>query len=73
MAKKNTKEASETELTYRQAQEQLEQIVASVENEELDVDELSEQVQQAMKLITYCRGKLKQTEEVIQQAFEDED
>ena len=60
-------------LTYREAQEQLEQIVASVENEELDVDELSEQVQQAMKLIAYCRTKLKHTEEAIQQAFEDED
>lgn len=72
MAKRKTKDTSEPQLTYREAQEQLEKIVASVENEELDVDELSEQVQQAMKLITYCRGKLKQTEEAIQQAFEED-
>ena len=72
MAKRKTKDTSEPQLTYREAQEQLEKIVASVENEELDVDELSEQVQQAMKLIAYCRGKLKQTEEAIQQAFEED-
>ena len=72
MAKRNTKDTTDPELTYREAQQQLEQIVASVENEELDVDELSEQVQQAMKLITHCRRKLKHTEEVIQRAFEDE-
>ena len=73
MVKKKAKDTPEPELTYRDAQAQLEQIVASVENEELDVDELSEQVQQAMKLITYCRTKLKRTEDVIQRAFEEED
>lgn len=72
MAKKKVKEATDPELTYRDAQARLERIVASVENEELDVDELSEQVQQAMKLIAYCRSKLKQTEETIQQAFDGE-
>ena len=65
------KETAQPELTYREAQAQLEQIVTAVENEELDVDELSEQVQRAMTLITFCRSKLKRTEEVIQQAFKD--
>lgn len=71
MAKKKMKETAQPELTYREAQAQLEQIVTAVENEELDVDELSEQVQRAMTLITFCRSKLKRTEEVIQQAFKD--
>ena len=59
-------------LTYREAQQQLEQIVAAVENEELDVDELSEQVQKAMELIAFCRTTLKKTEEAVQKAFENE-
>lgn len=59
-------------LTYQEAQQQLEQIVTSVENEELDVDELSEQVQKAMELIAFCRAKLKKTEAAVQKAFEDE-
>lgn len=71
MAKKKAKSNPEQPtLTYREAQQQLEQIVASVENEELDVDELSEQVQRAMELITFCRTRLRHTEKTIQQAFE---
>ena len=72
MAKKKAKANSEPTLTYQEAQEQLERIVASVENEELDVDILSEQVQRAMQLIAFCRSKLKHTEAAINQAFEDE-
>ena len=66
------KKKANATLTYQEAQQQLEQIVASVENEELDVDELSEQVQRAMELITFCRTKLKHTEAVINKAFENE-
>ena len=74
MAKKKAKPSTtEPTLTYQEAQEQLERIVNSVENEELDVDELSAQVQRAMELITFCRSKLKHTEDTINQAFENED
>ena len=77
MAKRKTKSTSDPGgaplvLTYQEAQQQIEQIVTAVENEELDVDQLSEQVQRAMELITFCRRKLKHTEESIQQAFENE-
>ena len=77
MAKKKTKPTPDPGgappvLTYQEAQQQLEQIVTAVENEELDVDQLLEQVQRAMELITFCRRKLKHTEESIQQAFENE-
>lgn len=68
MAKKKTNPAPAP--TYREAQQQLEQIVAAVENEELDVDELAEQVQKAMELITFCRARLKHTEAIVQKAFE---
>ncbi len=71
MAKKKTNPTPTPTVTYREAQEQLEQIVASVENEELDVDQLSEQVQKAMELVAFCRAKLKKTEEAVQKAFEE--
>ncbi len=69
MAKRKAKPTAEPTLTYREAQDKLAQIVASVEGE-LDVDELSQQVTQAMELITFCRAKLKHTEATINQAFE---
>jgi exodeoxyribonuclease VII small subunit len=75
MAKRKAKSTPDSDsaplvLTYQEAQQQLEQIVTAVENEELDVDQLSEQVQRAMELISFCRRKLKYTEESIQQAFD---
>ena len=69
--KKGVKPTAEPTLTYREAQDKLAQIVASVESEELDVDELSQQVTQAMELITFCRAKLRHTEATINQAFEE--
>ena len=72
MAKKKTKPEEPT-LTYRSALQELEEIMQAVENEELDVDELSTKVQHAMNLIQYCQQKLKHTEEIIQQAFQEGD
>ena len=69
MAKKKSK-SEEPSLTYRSALQELEEIMEAVENEELDVDELSTKVQHAMNLIQYCQQKLKHTEDIIQQAFE---
>ncbi|MFP4093280.1 MAG: exodeoxyribonuclease VII small subunit [Cyclobacteriaceae bacterium] len=67
MSKKNK------ELSYQQAMQELESIVARVEEDELDVDELSAQVKRAMELVSYCRTRLRTTENIIQQAFEEED
>ena len=73
MAKKKTTKPEEPALTYRSALQELEEIMQAVENEELDVDELSTKVQHAMNLIQYCQQKLKHTEEIIQQAFQEGD
>ena len=48
--------------TYRQAVEQIENILAEIENDELDVDDLSTKVKKVSGLITICKDKLRKTE-----------
>lgn len=60
-------------LTYKEALSQLEDIVQTIENEPLDVDELSERVKTALTLIDFCKTKLKSTEDIIKQAFNESD
>ena len=44
--------------TYTEAMQRLESIVARIEGNEIDIDELGEQLKEAQKLIKYCRDKL---------------
>ena len=48
-------------LTYSQAIEELEVIVSDIENEDISVDELSEKVKRASKLIQVCKEALQTT------------
>ena len=57
MAKKKT--------NYRDAVQEIEQIMQKLENEELDIDELSVNVKRASELISQCKIKLQSTEEEI--------
>lgn len=51
--------------TYAQAMEKLENIVAAVENDELDIDQLSDKLQEAQKLVAFCKDKLYKADEDI--------
>lgn len=44
--------------TYTEAMKRLEAIVARIEGNELDIDELGDNLKEAQKLIKYCRDKL---------------
>ncbi len=44
--------------TYTEAMKRLEAIVARIESNELDIDELGDSLKEAQKLIKYCREKL---------------
>ena len=46
---------------YKKALEEIEQIVQKIENEESDIDELSDLVKRAAELIKLCKTKLKDT------------
>ena len=51
--------------TYREAIEELEEIVSQIENEQVDVDILTEKVKRATYLIKLCKTKLRATEEQV--------
>jgi len=55
---------------YQDAVDELASIVNRIEEETMDIDQLSEEVNRALALISHCRGKLRRTEDAIQQAFE---
>jgi exodeoxyribonuclease VII small subunit len=46
---------------YKKALEEIELIVQKIENEESDIDDLSEMVKRAAELIRLCKTKLKDT------------
>ena len=45
---------------------QLQEIVRKMENDELDIDQMSDQLKKAQELIKICRDKLTKTDEEIQ-------
>ena len=53
------------ELTYTEAFEQLQKIVSQMENADISVDELSDNIKEAAKLIKICKDKLTKTEQEI--------
>ncbi|NLI23927.1 MAG: exodeoxyribonuclease VII small subunit [Bacteroidales bacterium] len=52
-------------ISYGEAIAEIEDIIRKIEQEELDVDELSDQVKRVSFLINYCREKLRNTEEEV--------
>ncbi len=56
----------EKELTYKKAIEEIESIVEKLENNEMDVDELSGSVKRVTQLIKFCRDKLTKTSEEVE-------
>ena len=54
----------ENKLTYKEAMAEIEDIVTKLENNQLDVDELSGKVKR--ELIAFCKSKLHETEEEVE-------
>ena len=59
-------------IKYEEAVRQLEQIVARLEDGELNIDELSGELKRARKLITLCKQRLTKTDEEIQKILKDQ-
>lgn len=57
--------------SYNKALEEMEQIMAQIETEDVDVDKLSEKVKRLSELIKKCKKKLHQTEGEVQNIIED--
>ena len=61
-----------TETKYEEAIRQLEDIVEKLENNELDIDEMSKQLKKAQQLIKLCKERLTKTDGEIQKILSEE-
>lgn len=58
--------AKKEKFSYQDAINEIENILQKMENEELDVDVLSDQVKRVSHLIKLCREKLTKTEQEVE-------
>ena len=58
-------------LNYNDAVGEIEEILQQIENEELEVDELSMKVKRVSALIKTCKDKLRKTESEVERILND--
>jgi len=59
------------DVKYGAAVEEIEQILASIDRDEIDLDELGQKVERAVDLLKICRAKLKATEARVTEVLKD--
>lgn len=64
---------SKKQLTYNEAIAEIERIINQIENQELDIDELSSNVKRVAELLRFCKLKLRNTEEEVQKILKEFD
>lgn len=60
-------------MNYEEAVQQLENIVQRMENDELDIDELTTELKKAQQLIKMCKAKLTKVNEDIKKILSQDD
>ena len=58
-----------SEIKYEAALAEIQSIVSKMENDELDVDQMSVQLKRAQELIKFCKEKLTKTDEEIKKVL----
>ena len=58
-------------MKYEAALTELQTIVGKIENDELDIDQMTEQLKRAQELIKLCKDKLTKTDEEIKKILAD--
>ncbi|MCD4780398.1 MAG: exodeoxyribonuclease VII small subunit [Candidatus Omnitrophica bacterium] len=59
------------EFKYSKAMKRIEAIIEKIENEEIDVDDLSNYVNEAATLIKSCKDKITKVESEVQKVVDD--
>jgi exodeoxyribonuclease VII small subunit len=59
------------EQSYTKAYEELQQIVESMENEDVNIDDLEKNIKRASELLKICKDKLHKTEQSVLKNLED--
>ena len=57
--------------TYSQAMERLEKIVRQIDNNELDIDILSEKIKEANEIIAFCKDKLTKADREVEKLLQE--
>jgi exodeoxyribonuclease VII small subunit len=65
--KANPKRTPARKLSFGEAVREVEQILADLEQDEVDIDRLSEEVRRAVELIQVCREKLEKTDTEVRE------
>jgi exodeoxyribonuclease VII small subunit len=63
--------AKSNKISYRDALAEIEAIIDKIENDELDIDDLSEKVSRVSFLIKICKEKLYNTEKEIEKILKE--
>ena len=58
-------------ISYKEAVAEIEVILEKIENEELDVDDLTEKVKRVSSLIKLCKEKLHNTEQEVEKILKE--
>ena len=59
------------EVKYKKAIERLDEIIGKIESDDIDVDELSLRVKEAVNLVKMCKTKIDKAEMEVKQVVED--
>ena len=59
------------QLTYKQAIQELENIVQDLERDNQDIDTLSQRLKRANELLAFCRGRLVEVSDKVKQTLEE--
>jgi exodeoxyribonuclease VII small subunit len=59
------------QIKYGEAIAEIEKILGQIEQEELDVDDLTSKVKRVSELLTLCRNKLHTTEKEVEKIMKD--
>ncbi len=59
-------------MQYKEALEELKNIILRIENEEIGIDDIEENLKRAKELLEFCREKLRKTETLIDEIIEKE-
>ncbi|MDO8675616.1 MAG: exodeoxyribonuclease VII small subunit [Candidatus Omnitrophota bacterium] len=59
------------DIKYAKAVERLDEIIGQIESEDIDVDELSVKVKEAVELIKVCKARINKAEMEVKKVVED--
>lgn len=60
-----------SDIKYSKSIKRLEEIIEKIENEEVDVDELSDKVKEAVELITTCKERIEKAEMEVRRVVDE--